>query len=370
MMQAQTDDVKSNPGAMTPRERTLAVLQRRMPDRLPREFKLTPPLMAEFTQRTGSSDPAEFYQLEVRDVFFRPPAANPDFSPYYPDGVPPLLNPAGWEVGEWGVGQTPGSMYHFIHIEHPMRGLRSVDELTRYPFPDLTAPERHLHLEAEVAALHARGLFVIGFMEWTIFEIAWHMRGMDQFFMDLALDPGFAERLLEIIVEQRCFQARRYAEAGVDLIKIGDDLGTQHSLLMSPELYRRWIKPYHARVIAAARAVRPDLPVCYHSDGNCRPVIGDLVEIGVTVLNPVQPECLDLSEVKQTFGRELVFWGGIGTQTTMPFANPAEVYDTVRRTIDLLGPTGFFPCPTHVLEPEVPWANIEAYLRAVEEYGK
>ena len=353
---------------MTPRERTLAVLAKERPDRLPREVKLTPPLLEAFTRRTGSSDPTEYFALDVRDVYFSTPTEVADFSAYYPDGVPKLWNPAGWEVGEWGVGVKPGSLWHFVHIEHPMRYLTKLSELESYPFPDLTRPERHRHLEGEVQSLHDRDLFVIGYLEWTIFEIAWHMRGMPELFNDLVANPPFAEFLLDKITETQCFQARRYAEAGVDLLKLGDDVGTQVAMLMSPRMYRQWFKARQAAVIAAAAAVRPDLPVCYHSDGNCWEIIPDLIEIGVTVLNPVQPECLDVERVKRTFGDRLAFWGGIGTQTTMPFASADEVYRTVQQTIDQLGPLGYFPCPTHVLEPEVPWENILAYLRAVEEY--
>ena len=353
---------------MTPRERVLAVLRRERPDKLPRELKLTPPLLGELERRTGSSDPAEYFSLEMRDVFFAPPTETADFRAYYPDGLPRFWNPAGWEVGEWGVGVTDGSMHHFIHLEHPMKRLTSVEELDRYPFPDLTPPARHAHLEAQVRDLHARGLFVIGFMEWTIFEIAWHLRGMTELFTDIAFNPEFAERLLDRITAIRSFEARRFAEAGVDMLKIGDDVGTQKAMLMSPKMYREWFKPRHAAVIRAAREARPDLPVCYHSDGNCWDVIPDFIEAGVTVLNPVQPECLEIAAVKRDFGDRLAFWGGIGTQTTMPFSSPGDVYATVQRTIDVLGPTGFLPCPTHVLEPEVPWDNILAFVRAVDEY--
>jgi uroporphyrinogen decarboxylase len=353
---------------MTPRERTLAVLGKAQPDRLPRELKLTPPQLAAFRERTGATDPAEYFELDVRDVFFAPPTELSDFGPYYPDGLPRLWNPPGWEVGEWGVGVTDGPLYHFIHIEHPLLRLTKLEELESYPFPDLTLPERHQHLDDQVRELHDRGLFVIGFMEWTIFEIAWHLRGMPELFYDIIFNPPLVEYLLDRITAIRCFQARRYAAAGVDLLRIGDDVGTQTAMLMSPGMYRQWFKPRHAAVIRAAREARPDLPVSYHSDGNCWEVIPDLIEIGVTVLNPVQPECLDVAAVKQRFGDRLAFWGGVGTQTTMPFASAAEVYRTVQQTIDVLGPTGYVPCPTHVLEPEVPWENILAYLRAVEEY--
>jgi len=353
---------------MTPRERVLAVLRRERPDRLPRELKLTPALLEELQRRTGAADPAEYFSLEMRDVYFAPPAEAADFSAYYPEGLPRFWNPAGWEVGEWGVGVTDGSMHHFIHLEHPMIRLRNAEELDRYPFPDLSLAARHAHLEGQVRELHARGLFVIGFMEWTVFEIAWHLRGMTELFTDMAFNPEFAERLLDRITAIRTFEARRFAEAGVDMLKIGDDVGTQKAMLMSPKMYREWFKPRHAAVIRAAREARPGLPVCYHSDGNCWDVIPDLIDAGVTVLNPVQPECLDIAAVKREFGDRLVFWGGIGTQTTMPFSSAGDVYRTVRGTIDVLGPTGFLPCPTHVLEPEVPWDNILAFLRAVDEY--
>jgi uroporphyrinogen decarboxylase len=353
---------------VTPRERTLAVIARERPDRLPREVKFTPSLLETLRQRTGADDPAEYFDLEVRDVFFAPAAEQADFSPYYPEGVPRLWSPAGWEVGEWGVGVKEGSMHHFVHIEHPMRRLTRLDELERYPFPDYAPASRHEHLPGQVQQLHDRGLFVIGFLEWTIFEIAWHMRGMPELFNDLAFNPPLAEYLLDRVTEIRCIQARHLAAAGVDLLKIGDDMGTQIAMFISPAMYRRWFKPRHAAVIRAAREVRPDLPVCYHSDGNCWDIIPDLIEAGVTVLNPVQPECLDVAKVKKTFGDRLAFWGGVGTQTTMPFSSADEVYRSVQQTIGILGPAGFFPCPTHVLEPEVPWENILAYLRAVEEY--
>jgi uroporphyrinogen decarboxylase len=354
---------------MNHRERTLAVLARERPDRLPRELKLTPPLQEEFERRTAATDPADYFDLDVRDVYFAPPTDHADFSAYYPEGLPRFWNPAGWEVGEWGVGVTDGSLHHFIHIENPMKRLTKIEELEIYPFPDLTRPDRHAHLEKRVVELHERGLFAIGFMEWTVFEIAWQMRGMTELFSDMAFHTEFARHLLDRITEIRAFQARRFAESGVDLLKIGDDMGTQIGMFMSPAMYREWFKPRHAAVIRAARNVRPDIPVCYHSDGNCWDIIPDLIDIGVTVLNPVQPECLDLAAVKREFGNRLIFWGGIGTQTAMPFTAPEDVYRTVQRTIGVLGPTGYFPCPTHVLEPEVPWENIQAFLRAVDEYS-
>ena len=130
--------------------------------------------------------------------------------------------------------------------------------------------------------------------------------------------------------------------------------------MFDPALWRSVMKPRWAKVIEAARAIKPDIHVWYHSDGNIWEILDDLVEIGVTILNPVQPECMNPLEVRRRMGKKLAFDGCIGTQTTFPFATPAEMESTVRRVageLDALN-GGLMLSPTHVLEPEVPPANV------------
>jgi uroporphyrinogen decarboxylase len=142
-------------------------------------------------------------------------------------------------------------------------------------------------------------------------------------------------------------------------------------MLMSPSTWRRWLKPRLARIIATARAVNPDIIVRYHSDGNPGAIIPELIEIGVDVLNPVQPECLDPAEVKRRFGDSLAFWGAMGTQTTMPFGSPEEVARVVRERIETIGAGGgLVLAPTHVLQPDVSWENILAFFDAIDRYGR
>jgi len=154
------------------------------------------------------------------------------------------------------------------------------------------------------------------------------------------------------------------------VLRLGDDIGMQSGMIMSADTWRHWLKPRLAQIIRAAKEVKPDIHIFYHSDGDCRAVIRDLIEIGVTVLNPVQPECMDPAEIKAAFGDQLAFWGTIGTQTTMPFGTPEQVRATVRERIMTVGKGGgLLIAPTHILEPEVPWDNIIAFVEAVNEYG-
>lgn len=139
---------------------------------------------------------------------------------------------------------------------------------------------------------------------------------------------------------------------------------------MSLPMWRRWLKPRLARVIAAAKRVRPDVLINYHSDGNMGAVIPELIEIGVDILNPVQPECLDPIELKRSYGERLSFWGTIGIQHTLPFGTPQEVREEVRTRIETVGAGGgLLIGPTHIVEPEVPLENIVAMVEAVKEYG-
>lgn len=347
-------------------ERVLTAISRREPDRVPKTASFTPAVLERFKKETGSNNPAEYFKMEPRGVGFKPTKRKVDFSRYFEDD--PL--PPNASVSEWGTVNIPGNFYHFTSRRYVMARMKSFKELDDYPWPDLKENYRHEHLEAEVKRLHDAGYFVQG-GPGHIFEIAWQLRGMDNLFMDFMENEEMAECILDHICELQTFVARRCAEAGVDMLITGDDVGMQDRLMMSPALWRKWFKPRWARVYAAARAAKPDIHIWYHSDGKIEEIIPDLIEIGLTVLNPVQPECMDPVALKKQYGGQLAFWGTIGTQTTMPFGTPAEVRATVRHMIETVGKGGgLVLAPTHVLEPDVPWENIVAFFEAVEEYGK
>jgi uroporphyrinogen decarboxylase len=350
---------------LTPRERVRRAVRRGAPDRVPKEAGFTPALMARFRQETGSDDPAGHFGMEMRTVGFSGlrPEDFPDFSEYRRE------MPANARIdGEYGTASVPANFYHFWGYVFPLRRAQTVAEIERYPWPDATLKYRHEHLEEEVAALHRQGYFV-GAFAGHIFETAWQLVGLEKMLEDMLVNPVLVEAVLERIALDNCFRARRFAEAGVDMLQVGDDVGMEDRLMMPPQVWRRLLKPRLAREIAAARAVVPDLPVWYHSDGDISQIIDDLIEVGVTVLNPVQPECLDLRWVRREYGDRLAFWGTIGTQTVMPFGTPEQVKATVREMIELFAP-GLVLAPTHVLEPDVPWENVLAFFEAVEAYGR
>ena len=125
------------------------------------------------------------------------------------------------------------------------------------------------------------------------------------------------------------------------------------------------MKPRWAKVCHAARSIKPNIQIWYHSDGNIEDIIPELIEIGITILNPVQPECMDPFDIKRKYGDKIVLDGAVGTQTTMPFGSPDDVRQTVREHIETLGRDGaYIVSPTHVLEPDVPIDNLHAFVEA------
>jgi uroporphyrinogen decarboxylase len=151
---------------------------------------------------------------------------------------------------------------------------------------------------------------------------------------------------------------------------MGDDIGMQCTIMMSVEMYREWLKPRLARVIKAAKDIKPDVLIQYHSCGFIEPFIPDLIEVGVDILNPIQPECMDFEKLHKEYGSTLSFNGTIGTQTTMPFGTAEEVRRVTLRNLEVAGAQGgLLVCPTHLLEPEVPWENVAAYVRACQEFS-
>ncbi len=361
---------------MTPRERVLTAVARQRPDRVPKDLSwgLTPPVRRLFQERTGRDDPEEYFGVDVRFVGLGlPPNKQPAearlrreaFARYHAD------LPEGATLSEWGTAHIPGTFHHFQRYVPSMRSFATLAEFEAYPYPDLAAPERVPPAAAAIERYHERDLAVGGALATTIFEVAWQMRGMEELLLDFALRPELAAYLLDRITTIRRRQARLLAEAGVDILVLGDDVSMQTGMLMSPATWRTWFQGRMAAIITEARAVKPGLPIFYHSDGNPEAIIPELIEIGVTILNPVQPECIDPVLVKRRYGDRLALWGTIGTQTTMPFGTPEQVRAEVKRRIETVGQDGGLVLgPTHSLEPDVPWENIVALYEAIEEYGE
>ena len=375
---------------MQPRERVLTALRRELPDRVP--YDITPygngldgfnrEAARLFKERTGSDSPDKYFAVEkdIEWVMFKNTKLDPrerflkihDLpEENYRETLPDFPQKGTFTLDEWGTALMVGSIPAYDHFIAPLVKAKSIEEMENYPLPDFTSGYRHAHLKEEVKRVKEKGLASVGAMNMTIFEVAWHIRGLNELLTDFVSNEELTGCLLDRITELRIFQAKRFAESGLDIIHIGDDVGMEDRLLMSPNLWRKWLKPRLAKIIKDAKEINPSVIFFYHSDGYVEPIIPDFIEIGIDVLNPVQPECMEPAELKREFGDKLAFWGTMGIQHTLPFGTPEEVEEEVKERIDTVGKGGgLYLSPTHVIAPEVPYRNIFAFVEAVKKYGR
>ncbi len=210
-----------------------------------------------------------------------------------------------------------------------------------------------------------RDTFKLGKIGMTYFERAWSLRGMENLMMDMALNPAFAEELFAGILDYNMEIIAAAAEYDIDGFYFADDYGQQTGMLMSPDMWRRFIKPGLGKMFERVKS--RSKVVCLHCCGNITEILGDLIDIGLDVYQTVQPEVYDLAKLKKDFGRNLTFWGAISTQKTLPFVTPAELKRTVRETIEIMAQDGGYICSaTHRVPPDVPVENVLALLEVLK----
>ena len=274
----------------------------------------------------------------------------------------------GTTFNSMGVAMVPSGFYHFWGYVSPLSDAEGLKDIEDYPLDDYSTWD-FSYMAAEARAAHAAGRVVNTFCG-HMYENAWQIRGYEQFLMDMIERPAWAECLLERLHQNALVLAKALAAAGVDLLGTGDDVANQNALMFSPEIWRRMILPRWARVWQAAKAINPAVRIWYHTDGNAMAIIEEMVQAGLDMLNPLQPECLDVDEVYRRWGGRLCLDGCIGTQSTMPWGTPRQVRARVKEVIEKFGRQGgLIVSPTHTLEPEVPIANIEAMFEACREFG-
>lgn len=351
---------------MSSLEKVRIALSHRSPDRVPRllyeeVIGYTPPIERLLRERCAPQSPRDYFRMDITSVTVQPTRLSRSrFSPW----LAPEAEMA--QVDEWGIWWRGGGFHHFARIESPLRNVRELSEIQQYPWPDLDQPYRYNGVRQRIEELHRHG-FAVATYAGSVFEQAWFLRGLEQLMVDMAAEKEIAHYLFERTAAFQQHAAAEFARAGADIIITGDDIAGQHGLLMSLEMWREFLKP---RLAATARAIKdanPNAFVFYHSDGDVEAAIPELIEVGVEILNPVQPECVNPAALKARYGDRLSFWGGVSVQRTMPFGTPDEVRAEVRARIRELGRNGgFILSPAHVLPPETPWENIVAFFEAAD----
>jgi len=281
-------------------------------------------------------------------------------------------------VDEWGVGWKAvpyetrfGSGIYTEFVSHPLADEKTLDGYTP-PSPD----DPLLYRDAQrLIESHRKEYWIVGVTVTTIWETAWALRGLERMMMDLVENPQLAGRILDIPYNYHLAAARRLVEMGVDMIWLGDDVGTQRGMLISPGMWRGVLKPRLCAFTRTLKEINPMLKVAYHSCGNITAIVGDLVEIGVDVLNPIQPACLDLEHLKQAYGDTLCFWGSLDEQQTLPFGSPEDVRREVEARIRVLGRQGgLILGPTHHVQLDTPmenfWAMVDAITDVSPDHGR
>ena len=349
----------------TPREDLLRCLRRRGFDKVHVDYVLCESQIADFEKRFGHADYESFFGLSHRRVEL-------EITRNYTDGrelYPREILPDSTLFDEYGIGHSKGSefAFHMTRMHHPLRGASS-EEIINYAYPSVDESALPT-FRKKVSALHDKGLASFAFMQMTVWEASWYLRSMEELMVDMMTGSESATILLDKITEFACAKARAYASSGIDILSLGDDIGTQNSLMLDVSLWKQWLQPRLERVICAAKQIKPDILIFYHSCGHIIPFIDKLIESGVEILNPIQPECMEFNEVYDSFGDRLSFWGTIGTQQLLPYGTKEEVYNVSMERLEKCGINGGIVLgPTHMVEPEVPWENLLAIKEAIKEF--
>ena len=373
--------------SMTPRERVLAALRHEEPDRIPIDLggTVTTIETVPFNDlkaylgknwetrnfRRDHVDPPEellaMFGVDTRYV-----------RPKSPKNFKRVIEPDNSYVDDWGTRwkKFPSSLY-WDPVDYPLKNA-TIDDLKTYPWPDPDDPGRTEGLREEAKRLREKTDYAIIADEPVtgVFENALTcIRGMEQLFIDIAVNKPFVIALLEKLTEVTIRIFKNYLDAVgeyIDVIMTSDDLAGTKGPFISPKDYSELVKPFQKRVFQAIKD-QTDAYVFYHCCGNVYPLIPDFIEIGVDILNPVQVSAkdMDTKRLKREFGDKITFWGGIDSQEVLPFGSPDDVEEEVRKRIADLAPRGGYVFnAVHNIQAGVQPENICRMFEAAKKYGR
>jgi uroporphyrinogen decarboxylase len=338
--------------SMSPRERVLAAIERRKPDRTPADFEAEPPVQDALMKRLGVATHEELLQVLQVDMRRIPAVYNPNPGP----------DALGYYRSVWGVrerARDPGDgrpMIHPIFNENT-----TVDDVHAHPWPD---PSCLVTDTIRRDCDQYRGQYALYGAPWVpFFHEAARTMGQENFYVMMGSAPEVVHAVIGHLVDFGVAVTRRFLEAAggkIDIAYFGNDFGTQRGLVISPAMWQEFIRQPLKRYYDAAHDY--GCKVMQHSCGAIRDIIPSLIEDGVDILNPIQVRAagMEFDGLHRDFGRRVVFYGGVDTQETLPRGSPADVRDQVRHYVATCRNGGYILAGSHVMTPDIPLDNILA----------
>jgi uroporphyrinogen decarboxylase len=358
------------------RQRVLKAVNREEPDRVPLFVTITPQVaqrlsrhlrIPEYTEADSplSQNRISYHELlvELGNDVVGIGACSPDASATRELGSGILTN-------EWGVKYKTAGYYNEM-LEHPLSEAEETSDVENYPFPDPNAPGR-FRLAREVVQRYGERYAICGDAECTLFEGSWYLTGFEKFLIDLTLEKEYVFALMDKMMKYSIEVGKQLIAIGADIIWLGDDMGTQKGMLLSPEMWRKHLKGRLRKIIQSLKAANPLVKIAYHSCGSYYAIIPELIEIGVDILNALQPNARDmeLSRLKALHGKQAAFFGGLDTQGIIPFGSLRDVENEVKRVIDAAAQGGgLILAGAHNIQPDVSIEKLTRIFTFTKHYG-
>lgn len=346
---------------MTSKERVKMALERKVPDRMPVYADYVPEVQSALMEHFQTDD---YFDLCVKignDMLMVGAGMG---ASYY------------WEAEEyvcpwgckWKSFRNEQGRYTEI-VEHPLADDEDGEKLATYQIPDPDAESIYLPMR-ELVQKYGKDYWICGSVTCSIFEAGWYLHGLEDTVIDLAQNPDYINALFDKVMQFPLRAGLHYIDEGADMIWLGDDVGMRQTMLISPEMWRTYLKPRMAYLIRSFKERNPEIVVAYHSCGYIEPIIEDLIEIGLDVLNPIQPLAMNPAEIKEKYGDRLSFWGGICIQETLPYGTAEDIRNEVLLRKNTIGKGGGYICaPAHTIQADTSLENVLVFYDAVKTMG-
>lgn len=364
---------------MNSKERVrIAMTRQGLPDRVPIQFDLSRQLTDHFCEKYGFTP--HYTTAYYEDVTYR--ISNNDLRVAMGSdcvvvgaGLPRRyehpMDEQGNIINEFGMHMRQGPLYMEV-IKNPLAHVSDPKEVEDFPFPDPLADGRY-----DDAAMYIEkykdAYFIIGDMELTMFDMMQQLVGLEKLLVDMARGEAYIEVLIEKCKDFALAVGKKLVSMGVDGIWAGDDFGAQQGMLISPTMWRRYFKERYRQIYAELKAVNPHIIIMQHCDGAVAPILGEWIEVGMEVFNPVQPNVPghEPDALKSRFGDTLSFWGAIDQQRLLPFGTREEIEADVKQKIEILGQGGgYMIAPAHIIQTDTPPENVEIFIQAARTFGE